>query len=262
VRVAVPGSFALGHSGDKTRHPLKLRASNRDTACSIDKPRLILDETVVMGAPATWAIPQVTVLPGNAGGALPCRLALTSPKPPRFVWHLRFLRQPKMAFRSPALEGLRSLRPPGTSGVLLSVAFAGDRSPGFARWRTTTARNGDGRYIAPRVPIHATRFPERGLGLFTPGCPVDQISEEPIVILRHDSANKFRVSSPQSARDALRLVFCNKRKGRHNGNHTRYTRLNPVITHSRATFLNCWPCCLRQLSRRSISLPGVPAIAT
>ena len=73
------------------------------------------------------------------------------------------------------------------------------------------------------------------LGLFTPGCPVDQISEEPIVILRHHSANKFRVSSPQCTRDALRLGFRHTRKGRHHGNHTLYTRWSPGIMHGHAS---------------------------
>ena len=31
VRVAVRGSFAAGHSGDRTRHVVQLRARNRDT---------------------------------------------------------------------------------------------------------------------------------------------------------------------------------------------------------------------------------------
>jgi hypothetical protein len=100
------------------------------------------------------------------------------------------------------------------------------------RWRTTTARNGGGRYIAPRVPVHATRFLNEVLGQFTPGCPVDQISEEPIVIPRHHSANEFRVSSPQCTRDALRLGFRHTRKGRHHGNHTLYTRSSPGIMHA------------------------------
>src|SRR5215471_614476 len=65
------------------------------------------------------------------------------------------------------------------------------------------------------------------LGLFPPGCPVDQISEEPIVIPRHHSANEFRVSSPQCPRDALRLGFRHTRKGRHHGNHTLSTRSSP-----------------------------------
>jgi hypothetical protein len=107
--------------------------------------------------------PRATVLPGNAGEALPCRLALAHPKRPRFVWHLRFLRPRRTAIRNPAPEGSGPLRPLGTADALPSpfVAFAGDRSPGFVRWRTTTARNGGGRYIALRVPVHATRFPER-----------------------------------------------------------------------------------------------------
>ena len=90
--------------------------------------------------------------------------AIAPPKRPRFVWHLRFLRPRRTAIRNPAPEGSGPLRPLGTSDALPSpfVAFAGDRSPGFVRWRTTTARNGGGRYIAPRVPVHATRFPERG----------------------------------------------------------------------------------------------------
>src|SRR5690348_9030708 len=50
------------------------------------------------------------------------------------------------------------------------------------------------------------------LGLFPPGCPVDQISEEPIVILRHQSANESRVSAPQCTRDALRFGFRHTRK--------------------------------------------------
>src|SRR5579862_2815575 len=108
--------------------------------------------------------PRATVLPGNGGEALLCRLAPAQPKQPRFVWHLRFLRPRRTAIRNPAPEGSGPLRPLGTSHALPSpfVAYAGDRSRGFERWRTTTARNGGGRYIAPRVPVHATRFPERG----------------------------------------------------------------------------------------------------
>src|ERR1700746_875408 len=67
------------------------------------------------------------------------------------------------------------------------------------------------------------------LGLFTPGCPVDQISEEPIVIPRHHSANEFRVSSPQCTRDALRLGFRHTRKGGHHDNHRLYTRSAPEL---------------------------------
>ena len=108
--------------------------------------------------------PRATVLPGIAGEALPCRLAPAHPERPRFVWHLRSLRPRRTAIRNPAPEGPGQLRPRGTSVALPSpfVAFAGDRSPGFVQWRTTTARNGGGRYIAPRVPGHATRFPEQG----------------------------------------------------------------------------------------------------
>jgi hypothetical protein len=90
------------------------------------------------------------------------------------------------------------------------------------RWRTTTARNGGGRYTAPRVLVHVARFLNEVLGLFTPGCPVDEISEEPIVILRHDSANEFRIFSLQGTRDAPRLGFRHTRKGRHHGYHTPY----------------------------------------
>src|SRR5947209_3116879 len=108
--------------------------------------------------------PRATVLPGNAGEALPCRLALAHPKRPRFVWHLRFLRPRRTAIRNPAPEGSGPLRRLGTFDALPSpfVAFVGDRSPDFVRWKTTTARNEGGCYIAPRVPVHATRFPERG----------------------------------------------------------------------------------------------------
>ena len=107
--------------------------------------------------------PRATVLPGNAGEALPCRLALAHPERPRFVWHLRFLRPRRTAIRHPAPEGSGPLRPLGTSALpSLFVACADDRWPGCVRWRTTTARNGGGRYISPRVPVHATRFPERG----------------------------------------------------------------------------------------------------
>lgn len=93
-----------------------------------------------------------------------------------------------------------------------------------------------GAVILPRV----FQYPQPGflnevLGLFTPGCPVDQISEEPIVILRHHSANEFRVSSSQCTRDALRLGLRNTRKGRHHGNHTLYTRSSPGIMHRHAS---------------------------
>ena len=75
--------------------------------------------------------------------------------------------------------------------------------------------------ILPRVFQNTQPgFLNEVLGQFTPGCPVDQISEEPIVILRDDSANEFGVSSPQCARDALRLGFRHTRKGSHHGNHT------------------------------------------
>ena len=108
--------------------------------------------------------PRATVLPGNAREALPCRLALAHPKRPHFIWHLRFLRPRRTAIRTPAPEGSGPLRPPGKSHAVPPpfAAFAGDRSQVFVRWRTTTARNVGARYIAPRVPVHATRFPERG----------------------------------------------------------------------------------------------------
>src|ERR1700746_1347418 len=86
--------------------------------------------------------------------------------------------------------------------------------------------------ILPRVFQYTQPgFLNEVLGLFTPGCPVDQISEEPIVIPRHHSANEFRISSPQCTRDALRLGFRHTRKGRHPGNHPLYTRSSPGIMH-------------------------------
>ena len=51
------------------------------------------------------------------------------------------------------------------------------------------------------------------------------------MIPRHHLANEFRVSSAQCTRDALRLGFRHTRKGRHDANHTLYTRSSPGITH-------------------------------
>ncbi len=82
--------------------------------------------------------------------------------------------------------------------------------------------------ILPRVFQYTQPgFLNEVLGLFTPGCPVDQISEEPIMIPRHHSANEFRVSSPQCTRDALRLGFRHTRKGRRHGNHTTIYEVEP-----------------------------------
>jgi len=69
-----------------------------------------------------------------------------------------------------------------------------------------------GRYIARVFQNTQPGFLNEVLGQFRPGRPVDQISEEPIVILRHHSANEFRVSSPQCTRDALRLGFATLEK--------------------------------------------------
>jgi hypothetical protein len=74
-------------------------------------------------------------------------------------------------------------------------------------------------------------FLNQVLGQIPPGCEVDQIPEEAIMILRHDSANEFRVSSPQRTRNRLRLGFRHTREGSHQGNHTLYTRSIAGIMH-------------------------------
>jgi len=98
--------------------------------------------------------------------------------------------------------------------------------------------------ILPRVFQNTQPgFLNEVLRQFTPGCPVDQISEKPIVILRDDSANEFGVSSPQCARDALRLGFRHTRKGSHHGNHT------PIYEVWRRNY--AWPRILEDAQRLS-----------